>query len=446
MEEKLLSKINFQITLSFIDFLNANNTVKRIKRWTLLGIMLFVAKLGVFCAWAYTDFYITVWLYRKFGNAGLILEIAVILIFLIAFVFLRRRMLKTAFKTSKFMNPIAEFSFSEDNIIYSADEKSRTIYWSEINKTFVSKEYLVFKLASEDVIVIPIFEISPEKEDFLHTLLNNKLGRRVSNDKYQKADKVIKLVLLAILSLGAGFGISLFFNPEGDFGKYIALAIILFCIFSISRTFKIQKKLSEGMKFFSNCDPEKAMEIFEKALGSQKGLYHRLQLAINKSACLSHLGKYSEGLEVLHKIDINNSKVPPIFKITYYNNLNSLYLGLKEIDLAKKALDKAFDTFNTVKNPNKMITGIFHNLTLSKLSIEILEGSFDNVEESLLSELKMSKTRTSLVEINFDLAKLYLKLSRKEEAKECLQYVIENGNKLYCVEEAKDLLYNSKLL
>jgi len=441
MEEKLLSKINFQITLSFIDFLHANNTVKRIKRWTLLGILLFVAKLGVFCAWAYTDFYLTLLLYRKFGDVGLILEIVLDFVCLFAYIFLRQRMLKTAFKTSKFTNPIAEFSFSEDSIIYSADEKSRTIYWSEINKTFVSKDYLVFKLASEDVIVIPIFEISTEKADFLHTLLINKLGRRVASDKYQRADKVIKLVILAFLSLVAVFGISLFSNQEGDFGKYIALAIILFCIFSISRTFRIQLKIIDGMKYFSNCDPEKSIEILEKNLSHRKKSRYQQLYVINKSACLGALGRYSEALELLRKNDfINDLKTPPGNEIIYYNNLSSNYVGLKDFDSAKESLDKAFEIYNKSKKPIQMYRTLYKCLTLSKVSMDISEGNLENAEEFLIEELKNENIKKNIVETNFDLARLYIKLGRNEEAKERLQYVIENGNKLYCVDEAKDLL------
>lgn len=228
--------------------------------------------------------------------------------------------------------------------------------------------------------------------------------------------------------------------------QYTVYSYILITILILIQVLRLDKKLlMYYYKKYINIldkelDPEKFIEITQNEDNRNKNKRYRNYMKLNLCAGYSSLGKVEEAYQNLKDIDLSKKSLfREQDKILYYYNEALL---LQELDRKEEAIviykEKILQLKEKFKT-NKELEGI-------NPLIEFLNGILfyenDNTKMiEILSELlkKLSNKRQILVIKNL-LANYKVKAGETEEARKLYEEVIENGNKLYIVEEAKEKL------
>lgn len=175
---------------------------------------------------------------------------------------------------------------------------------------------------------------------------------------------------------------------------------------------------------FKECDPYKLMEVTQTGIkyGEDKiKKLDKLTLAYFENLYILALNVNREYEEALTYLDEE-------WKSKRNKRYKNLLLQTK-LDMAflKKDQEEYFQLYN------KLPTGYKKNL-LYIAQMKRIQGEYQEAVEIL----KKVKTKTLLhkVQVSYILADCYIKLGLNDEAKECLEYVIENGNVLLFKKEA----------
>jgi hypothetical protein len=126
-------------------------------------------------------------------------------------------------------------------------------------------------------------------------------------------------------------------------------------------------------------------------------------------------------------------------KISCNQILFASYLEMQNLTKAEEiliTLDQLI--MNTNMSALKTIVSHLHNsLNMEK---SIADGVYDGVIEHLSQKLTNCKKKLERVVTNFGIGVVYEKIGDIENSKEAFEYVVENGNTLYVVTEAKEHL------
>ena len=228
-------------------------------------------------------------------------------------------------------------------------------------------------------------------------------------------------------------------HTNAGIGLVIVVDSIILCTGALlgeSCLIRLTKKpLSD---FDDACDPYPLLEETEKLLACKpKGNMEQVT-QINRLAALSALGKYDIVYDTLMSINIDKfARSLPMNKAVYYHNLASACDDLGRHEEASVWRTKMNMIYNDMPE-NKMKKSISTFILNSRAEELFYNGRY---QEAL--EMRNSKGNQKLryqVADAFAIAKIYIKLGDKEKARENLEFVIKNGNKLYAVTEAKELM------
>jgi tetratricopeptide (TPR) repeat protein len=244
------------------------------------------------------------------------------------------------------------------------------------------------------------------------------------------------LAWLAYLSL-----IYLLLDTQPLLGISIVFGIyILYVSYSFVNSFSL-KELKRAIRILDDeCDPEKFLEIVNEILAHNISKHFKVVLLINRSVALSHLGKYEESMELLKSIDIDKFPIHPLTKLLYYDNLAGAYFQAGESEKGKTLLEKTEQILLGAMVDRKVKESHMQRINLNKTEIMINENRLDEAAKILLDNLQTNRHKMSTVNINYTLAEIFLKQGKTADAKKHLNFVIENGNKLIMVQEAKEML------
>ena len=255
------------------------------------------------------------------------------------------------------------------------------------------------------------------------------------------------LLLSALIEFLIVFTIGIFsLKSENFLFNYILYSIIFLVL--LRSVFKVNSRL--WMYLYANymnvldkeLDPEKFIELTENEYNKNKNKKYRNYMKLHLSAGYSSAGKIEMAYKKLKEVDLSKKLYRERDKILYYSN-EVLFL----ITLGKK--EAATEIYN--KYLSEEIGKIKNNKKLSKIYcgfIKVLEGMLfhenDNEKmiEILNEALKKSKTKRQNLGFKYLLATYKEKIGEIQEAMELYKEVIENGNKLYIVQEAKEKLEN----
>lgn len=250
-------------------------------------------------------------------------------------------------------------------------------------------------------------------------------------------------VIILFKGLTAGYFISVFAGIAaifalfetlgiGDLFGILALIWVLFCAFffnraALKRITKINDILLEHCecrRYIAECE-----KLFAKATRKTKDY-----LLLNLSTGYIALGDFGRALSLLKTV---NSVLNTSFKATYYNNLISVYLNLKDYDNAKAAQNAFCALLN-----NKINTALKNKISIifkvKECFLNIETGNYANVEETLLQISENEKKLFNRVAINYYLAKLYLKTGESEKAEKAIGFAAANGGDTYYAQKAKN--------
>ena len=186
------------------------------------------------------------------------------------------------------------------------------------------------------------------------------------------------------------------------------------------------------------CDPYPLLKETEDQLSYHRSQTYKQVLLINHCVALRNLGEYEKVHEQLKAIHIDKyAGTLPITKAVYYNNLADIYLCLNELEKAELWQNKSMQLFEDLKikkQRNMISTAIQHNVA----EIAYFKQDYDKSIE-ILNNVAETTMREAVYKALL-YAKIYSKQDKIEEAKSKLYFVIDNGNNLFDVHIAKELL------
>ena len=216
----------------------------------------------------------------------------------------------------------------------------------------------------------------------------------------------------------------------------ILTALVPFFVMNLIAISSYSKPLVDALNV--ERDPYPLLEESEYLLTKAKKGLPYFNNIINYSAGLIETGQAEKALAVLQATDF--SKVPktlPQNMFVYYNNLCAAYNANGQKDQASIYYSKALASYAMIKNEavkKQMQT----SLTIDTIE-EYLRNEDYKEADKILSSFMPNPGRQT-VDAEMLRAKVHIGLGETEKAKEHLEFVIKNGNKLYVVTEAKEML------
>mgnify|MGYP001617821644 CR=1 FL=1 len=234
-----------------------------------------------------------------------------------------------------------------------------------------------------------------------------------------------------------------FFNVNYIIGSFGFLAIIIvMAVYEIKRDrYKYMLTLLE-----EECDPQSIIDEMTELLKKRFKLNYKERLSnddaqicfVIKIICHINAGEYDEASEDLSNIDIKILLKYPKWAIRFYLALSDIELENNDIEKSKKYLNEAL---SIIKINKKTIRYYLNEVALLKAKMRIKESDYIKAEQ-YLNGIGDDCTTLELIKKSYFLALVYTQNRRTIEAREKLDYVIDFGNKLCYVEQAKELMKN----
>lgn len=221
--------------------------------------------------------------------------------------------------------------------------------------------------------------------------------------------------------------------------SYLVLNVILLLISSIFVSIARSLCLnSTAHHFQALCDPEPTMREAEHQLATAKDNVYRMLLLINYYTMQSALGLYEKARDGLNAVNLDQSPTaPPYLKFVYYNNLSSVYDNLGQNEDAELHYQTAAQLYRTLKPKYQKVFRISMDLLHAQACIR----NRTDLDRALQLLDRMSATNENQrVCRAFTRAQVLLLKNEPEQARVHLNYVIDHGNKLALVPEARELL------
>ena len=162
-------------------------------------------------------------------------------------------------------------------------------------------------------------------------------------------------------------------------------------------------------------------------------------MKLNLSAGYSSAGKIETAYEKLKEVDLSKKLYRERNKILYYYNeaLILNVLGKKEeaTEIYNKELSGEIEKIGKRKKDSEI-----YNLVKALEGMLFHENDNEKMIEILNEALKKTKTKRQNLGFKYLLATYKEKTGEIQEAMELYKEVIENGNKLYIVQEAREKL------
>ena len=273
------------------------------------------------------------------------------------------------------------------------------------------------------------FDCKPEQQ-YKETFMN-KLYRWIFN--HQQLTKIV----LSVFLCGTYSGLLLWFHAP-------LWLIIVFDLFLLLGTqlavnnapLKLIKYTYDPLK--NQCDPYPWLHVTKECLSKSKNEPLRQIFLMDHCAALAYIGEYEKAYELSKAINIDkySSTLPPQ-KVIYYHNLASYCTELNNFEEADLWHQKAEQLYADITNP-KQKESLKNTMQSGKAEACYRKKEYDQALEIL--ENKIPKNKLESVNTAFSAARIYIAQNNVENAKAKLQYVIQNGNKLHSVMEARQLM------
>jgi tetratricopeptide (TPR) repeat protein len=185
-------------------------------------------------------------------------------------------------------------------------------------------------------------------------------------------------------------------------------------------------------------DPYPLLEESEYLLAKLKKGLPYLTNIINYSAGLVETGQFEKALAVLQAIDFSKApKRPPQTMFIYYNNLCAACNEIGYKDQASVYYSKALSSYAMIKS-EAVKKQLKNSITFNTVEEHLRNEEYPAADKVLSSFMPNPGKQT--VDAEMLRAKVHIGLGEPEKAKEHLTFVIENGNKLNVVNQAKEIL------
>ena len=186
------------------------------------------------------------------------------------------------------------------------------------------------------------------------------------------------------------------------------------------------------------CDPYPLLKEMEQMLTRRLNGPQQQLAQINYAMALRMVGENYKAAEILEKINIDRHPgFSPYSKFVYYNNLSDALFSLGRDQEALIWYRKSRQIFDDLPE-GKFKQQLFATAQLSQAEVLYREG--EHIQALRQAAGIKCTTKRQLLDTALLAAKCHISLEEPEKAREKLNYIVEHGNKLHIVEEAKVLL------
>ena len=237
----------------------------------------------------------------------------------------------------------------------------------------------------------------------------------------------------------AGFTVYALSFPYVDFLTIYLVDLALWFVvgrFIATAPFKLMKEPQRILN--EDCDPYPMLEEIGHQLSREFDGPQRQLLEIDQAVAYRDIGEYQKAAQLLEGINIDKFPgLTPFSKYVYYHNLADICYVVGNIEEARIWTRK--------------FRQIYHDLPMTKYK-QTLTATHDLMEAEILyyeGDYEKALRKVAWIQLNnkrqvldgaFLAAKCHMALEEPEKAREKLQYIVDNGNKLYIVQEAQQLL------
>lgn len=186
------------------------------------------------------------------------------------------------------------------------------------------------------------------------------------------------------------------------------------------------------------CDPYPLLQEMERQMARKENGAQRQLTELNYAMVLRTVGENHKAAAILEHINIDRfPSTSPYTKFIYYNNLSDVLFALERDVEAKIWHRKAMQIYNDLPE-NKMKQQL--SVTCQISEAEALYHGLDYDKALRKAAWIKCSSKRQLLDTALLAAKCHIALKEPEKAREKLQYIIDQGNKLHIVEEAQALL------
>ena len=191
-------------------------------------------------------------------------------------------------------------------------------------------------------------------------------------------------------------------------------------------------------KLEQDCDPYPFLEEVKLHTHKLPDNFQGQMTLINYAMALVQTGAYEEALRTLERIQADRFLAPsPFANFIYYNNLCDVMTRLERFQEADDFYRKALEIQETLPN-NRLREKLTRTVEMNAIEALYRDQDYSGTLRRLARI--PCPTQRSVVEAALLAARCNIHLEEWDKAKEKLQYVIDNGNRLHCATEARLLL------
>ncbi len=185
------------------------------------------------------------------------------------------------------------------------------------------------------------------------------------------------------------------------------------------------------------CDPEPLLHEAERQLEYLNESTARHQMLINKAMALSCLGEHRRSLDILENLNIDKFPSVPAVRFTYYNNLSYEMMHMDRNFEAEIWSKKALQIYRDIP-AGKQRQSLDRNARVLELESLYRQGDFSLV----LSKAAWlpCDNQSDIISAAMLAAQCHIALEEWEKAENKLRYILEHGNKMGYVHQARELL------
>ena len=249
--------------------------------------------------------------------------------------------------------------------------------------------------------------------------------------------RLISMIVIAAVLCGA---VSPFLREIKSDAWIYAIFYIFFIVLAIGFVESSSDKLlrSAAKALHQSCDPTVLLNETEEQLKYvKKGITNQLIL-LNHAVALGYLGEYSKAFEILNDLDTDKYRLMFFYRA---------YIKMARSNNMAEICDELGD-FESASQWHEKTLVFAKKLGMTGTKEIILAGASESLRKkdfvAALKALEGFKDKNMLEKVCVSMiyAKAYIGLGEKEKAKEKLDFIVENGNKLHMVEQAKKMLEN----
>lgn len=263
----------------------------------------------------------------------------------------------------------------------------------------------------------------------------DKLMRWIAGHK--KAANIVNVLLWGVAgtNMWCGMGLSIWVAIPLDL---LMMALFGICI-SNSGAFLLQETVKRVQQ---DCDPYPHLEEVQRQMDYPNSEPMKQLLTMDLATAFRNTGEYQKAYDLLTDIHIDKrADTLPVTKFVYYNNLMDICFLLGKYSEARIWHGKMMQIYSDLKN-DKQKKQFLCTVVNAQAIDSFCAQDYSRVLQIL--DAGEAANKCQLVDNSMIYARACLMLGDRERAREHLQFVVENGNRLYCVKQAGELLEQVK--